>query len=133
MFDLSTILISKAFAETVAAPEAAPVVAPVVEAAANGGDSFMRFLPLILIFFVFYIFLIRPQQKKVEQQNLLIKNLKKGDKVVTSGGIVGTVTKLEGELYLIVEIAKGVEIKVVKSSVSNLESELVKGKDAKAK
>jgi len=133
MFDFSSLLISKA----VAATATAPVAAPAVDAAAASNSSYeiMSAVRFFLILFVCYFFLIhRPQRQKEDRHNLLIKALKKGDKVITSGGIVGTVTKLEGDLYLIVEIAKGVEIKVMKSSVSNLADDVSKDiKDAKAK
>ena len=55
------------------------------------GSGFGQFIPLILIFIIFYFFLIRPQQKKVKEHKLMVENLKRGDKVITSGGIVGTI------------------------------------------
>lgn len=122
MFDFTTLIISSAMA----ADAVAPVVAPAVEAAnvaAESGNTLMRFMPLFLIFMVFYFLLIRPQQKKLDQQTQMINALKKGDKVVTAGGIVGVVSKLDGDRFVVVEIAKGVEIKVVKSTISSLADE----------
>lgn len=130
MFDLTSLLISKAYAQAPAVPAAAPTAADVAQAS---GDSMMRFLPLFLIFLVFYFFLIRPQQKKAEQLSTMIKALKKGDKIVTSGGLIGTVTKVDDEAYLMVEIAKGVEVKVVRNTISNLVEDLAKAKPAKQK
>lgn len=122
MFDITNLLVSNAWA--------AEVAAPAVEAAANAGgqDSgsfFMRFLPLLLILGVFYVLIIRPQQKKVEAAEKLVSALKKGDKVITNSGIVGTITKIDGEHYAVVEIAKGVEVKMVKSTISGLVDENV--------
>ncbi len=82
------------------------------------GSSLMRFLPLFLIFAVFYLLLIRPQQKKLDAQTAMIKALKKGDRVITSGGIVGKVTAIEGDDFVMLEIADGVAVKVVRSTIS---------------
>ncbi|MBV8060635.1 MAG: preprotein translocase subunit YajC [Alphaproteobacteria bacterium] len=88
----------------------------------------MQFLPLVLIFAVFYFLIIRPQQKKMDQHQSMLKAIQKGDKVVTGGGIVGTVHKLDGDDHLSVEIAEGVRVKIVRSSISS-----VLNKDEKAK
>ena len=82
--------------------------------------SIMRFMPLLLIFAVFYFLLIRPQQKKLDEHTSMTKALKKGDQVVTSGGIVGAITKLEDDVYAVIEIAQGVQVKVVRSTISSL-------------
>ena len=78
------------------------------------------FLPLILIFGVFYILLIRPQQKKVKQHREMLNNLKRGDNVITSGGIIGTISKVGDNKELIVEIAEGVEIKIAPGMIADL-------------
>ena len=78
------------------------------------------FLPLILIFGVFYILLIRPQQKKVKQHREMLNNLKRGDKIITSGGIIGLITKVNDNRELVVEISDGVEIKVAPGMVADL-------------
>ena len=75
-----------------------------------------QFIPLILIFVIFYFFLIRPQQKKVKEHKLMVQNLKRGDKVVTSGGITGTVERLIDNDKVEVEIAENVKVEIVKST-----------------
>jgi len=78
------------------------------------------FLPLILIFGVFYLLLIRPQQKKVKLHREMLNNIKRGDKIVTSGGIIGQVSKINDNRELIVEIANDVEIKIAPGMVADL-------------
>ena len=78
------------------------------------------FLPLILIFGVFYILLIRPQQKKVKLHREMLNNLKRGDKVITSGGIIGSISKVNDNKELLVEITDGVEIKIAPGMVADL-------------
>ena len=78
------------------------------------------FLPLILIFVVFYILLIRPQQKKVKQHREMINNLKRGDKIITTGGIIGLITKVNDNKELIVEISNDIEIKLAPGMVAEL-------------
>ena len=78
------------------------------------------FLPLILIFGVFYILLIRPQQKKVRLHREMLNNLKRGDKIITSGGIIGSISKVNENKELLVEIADGVEIKIAPGMVVDL-------------
>ena len=80
------------------------------------------FLPLILIFGVFYILLIRPQQKKVKMHREMLNNLKKGDKIITSGGIIGKITKVSETRELNVEISDEVEVKVSPGMVTDLYS-----------
>ena len=78
------------------------------------------FLPLILIFGVFYILLIRPQQKKVKQHREMINNLRRGDKIITSGGIIGSISKVNDNKELLVEISENVEIKIAPGMVTDL-------------
>ena len=78
------------------------------------------FLPLILIFGVFYILLIRPQQKKVKLHREMINNLRRGDKIITSGGIIGSINKVNDNKELLVEISENVEIKIAPGMVSDL-------------
>ncbi|MBY0428184.1 MAG: preprotein translocase subunit YajC, partial [Alphaproteobacteria bacterium] len=82
-------LISEAFADT-AAPVAAATAAPTTV-----DGALMQFLPLFLIFGVFYFLLIRPQQKKFEQHKQMVEGIRRGDKVVTAGGILGTVVRAD--------------------------------------
>ena len=78
------------------------------------------FLPLILIFGVFYILLIRPQQKKIKLHREMLNNLKRGDKVVTSGGIIGKITKVYDNKEMNIEISDQIEIKIAPGMISDL-------------
>ena len=85
-----------------------------------------QFIPLILIFVIFYFFLIRPQQKKVKEHKLMVENLKRGDKVVTSGGIVGSIERVIDNDKVEVTISENVKVEIIKSTgiqalVSNTE------------
>ena len=75
-----------------------------------------QFIPLILIFVVFYFFLIRPQQKKVKDHKLMVESLKRGDKVITSGGIVGTVERVMDNDRAEISISDDVKVEVVRST-----------------
>tara|TARA_Y100001958_G_C21215801_1_gene541205 strand:+ start:202 stop:486 length:285 start_codon:yes stop_codon:yes gene_type:complete len=75
-----------------------------------------QFIPLILIFVIFYFFLIRPQQKKVKDHKLMVDNLKRGDKVVTSGGIIGTIERIIDAEKVEVIISDNVKVEVVKAT-----------------
>ncbi|SMC24327.1 preprotein translocase subunit YajC [Andreprevotia lacus DSM 23236] len=86
-------------------------------AAASPAGGIVSFLPMVVIFVLFYFMLIRPQQKKAKEAKAMIDALDKGDEVVTVGGIVGKITKA-GETYLTLELSAGVEILVQRSAVS---------------
>ena len=88
--------------------------------AAGSGQSgqIMAFLPLILLFVVFYFLLIRPQQKRAKTHKTFMENLKKGDRVVTSGGLYGTITGVTDDAVTI-EIAEKVRVKILKSAVAD--------------
>lgn len=89
--------------------------------AAGGGDFFVSLMPLVLIFVVFYFLLIRPQQQKVRQHRLMVDNLKRGDQVVTAGGILGKVTRVEaGDTSVSVEIAPNVQVKVARHTIAEV-------------
>tara|TARA_B100000965_G_scaffold366061_1_gene351003 strand:+ start:1216 stop:1500 length:285 start_codon:yes stop_codon:yes gene_type:complete len=75
-----------------------------------------QFIPLILIFVIFYFFLIRPQQKKVKEHKLMVESLKRGDKVITTGGIVGTVERVIDNEKVEVNISENVNVEIVRSS-----------------
>ena len=75
-----------------------------------------QFIPLILIFVVFYFFLIRPQQKKVKDHKLMVENLKRGDKVITSGGIIATVERVMDNDRAEISISDDVKVEVVRST-----------------
>ena len=80
------------------------------------------FLPLILIFGVFYILLIRPQQKKVKLHREMINNLKRGDRIITTGGIIGIIIKVKDNKELIIEISNNVEIQLASGMIHELYS-----------
>tara|TARA_B100000035_G_C20910972_1_gene513950 strand:+ start:404 stop:691 length:288 start_codon:yes stop_codon:yes gene_type:complete len=80
------------------------------------GSGIGQFIPLILIFVIFYFFLIRPQQRKVKEHKAMVENLKKGDKVVTSGGITGTIERVIDNDRVEVEIAENVKVEVIKGT-----------------
>jgi preprotein translocase subunit YajC len=90
-------------------------------AAPGGADMLASFLPLVLIFVVFWFLMIRPQQKRMKAHRALVAALKKNDKVVTNGGILGTVTKaVDGENDVEVEISANVRVRVLRSAVSEV-------------
>ena len=76
-----------------------------------------QFIPLILIFVIFYFFLIRPQQKKVKEHRSMVQNLKRGDEVITSGGIIGTVERVFDDDRVEVVISDGVKVQIIKNTV----------------
>jgi len=90
------------------------------------GSGIGQFIPLVLIFVIFYFFLIRPQQKKVKEHKLMVENLKRGDKVITSGGIVGSIERVIDNDKVEVSISENVKVEIIKSTgiqalVSNTE------------
>ncbi|MBC8337440.1 MAG: preprotein translocase subunit YajC [Alphaproteobacteria bacterium] len=87
---------------------------------AGGGGGLEAFLPLILIFVVFYFLLIRPQQKKMKDHKAVLNSIRRGDKVVTGGGIVGTVSKVIDDEEVTVEIADGVKVRVQRGLISSV-------------
>ena len=84
------------------------------------GSGFAQFIPLILIFVIFYFFLIRPQQKKVKEHKLMVASLKRGDDVITSGGIVGKIDKVHEDGNIDLIISDNVIVKIVKSTIQSL-------------
>ena len=89
------------------------------EAAGGGPDLFVQLLPLILIFVVFYFLLIRPQQKKMKDHRAMLSAVRRGDRVVTGGGIIGQVVKASDD-ELTIEIAEGVRVKALRSTLSHV-------------
>jgi|SRR5688572_7950187 preprotein translocase subunit YajC len=88
---------------------------------AAGGDFFVSLMPLVLIFVVFYFLLIRPQQQKMKIHRQMIENLKKGDQIVTAGGILGKITRVEaGDTTVQVEIAPNVQVKVARHTITEI-------------
>lgn len=105
MKDLMNLFISPACAQT--------------SGANFGGFDLMSLLPLVLIFVVFYIFLIRPQQKKAQQQKDLLSSLTRGDRVLTAGGLIGVISKVINDQELQVEIADGIKVRVARAMIAD--------------
>tara|TARA_B100000029_G_scaffold8754_1_gene9275 strand:+ start:626 stop:916 length:291 start_codon:yes stop_codon:yes gene_type:complete len=82
----------------------------------SNAGSIGQFIPLILIFVIFYFFLIRPQQKKVKEHKIMVESLKRGDKVITSGGIVGTIERVIDNEKVEVAITENVKVEVIRST-----------------
>ncbi|HEX7855774.1 MAG TPA: preprotein translocase subunit YajC [Sphingobium sp.] len=90
-------------------------------AGASGGSTAMiaQFAPLLLIFVVFYFLLIRPQQKRMKEHKAKLEAVKKGDQVITGGGLVGKVVRVD-EIYVDIELGTGMKVKAVKSTLSDV-------------
>ena len=84
------------------------------------GGAIAQFLPLVLIFAIMYFLLIRPQQKKVKEHQAMVAALRRGDQVVTQGGVIGKVVKVKDDGEVEVEIADGVKIRVVQSTIATV-------------
>lgn len=84
------------------------------------GSAFAQFAPLVLIFLIMYFLLIRPQQKKMKEHQQMVENLRRGDQVVTQGGVIAKVSKVKEDGELEVEIAEGVKVRVVKSTIAQV-------------
>jgi len=82
--------------------------------------TLIQFLPLVLIFVVFYFLLIRPQQRKAKDHKTMLEALRRGDRVVTGGGIIGTVARVENPEEVTVDIADGVRVRVLRSTISSV-------------
>jgi preprotein translocase subunit YajC len=88
---------------------------------AGGGSGFLiQIAPLVLIFAVFYFLLIRPQQKKMKDHRSMVESLSKGDKVVTAGGLLGTIAKIEDDRIVSVEISENVKVQIVRSTITEV-------------
>ncbi|MEM6310112.1 MAG: preprotein translocase subunit YajC [Pseudomonadota bacterium] len=83
-------------------------------------EAIGQFIPLILIFAIMYFLLIRPQQKKVKEHQAMVEALRRGDQVVTQGGLIGKVTKVKEDNEIEVELAEGVKVRVVRSTVAQV-------------
>lgn len=112
MPDFMHLLIGRAWAQTAPGAPLPP--------GGSGTSVLMNFLPLVLIFAVFYILIIRPQQRKLDEQAKMIKALRRGDRVITSSGIHGKIARLEGDDVVILEIADGINIKLARTHIGSL-------------
>ncbi|HIJ37772.1 MAG TPA: preprotein translocase subunit YajC [Rhodospirillaceae bacterium] len=101
-------LISEAYAQAAAAP------------GAGGMSDLSQFMPLVLIFVVFYFMLIRPQQKKAKQHREMVMQLRRGDRVLTQGGIIGQINKVISDSEVSVEISEGVRVRVMRAAIAEV-------------
>ena len=96
-------------------------VTPAFAQAAGGASSaFSSFVPLISIFAIMYFLMIRPQQKKAKQHKAMIDSLRRGDQVVTSGGVLGKVSKVSDDGIVEIEIAEGVKVRVMRATIAQV-------------
>jgi len=84
------------------------------------GQGLTQFIPLILIFIIFYFFLIRPQQKRVKDHKFMVENLKRGDEVITSGGIIGIVDRVMEDDRIEVTISENIKVQIIRSTITSL-------------
>lgn len=96
------------------------LISPAYAQSLGGSGALESLLPLVLIFVVFYFLLIRPQQKKQKQHREMLQALRRGDRVVTAGGIIGQITKVNSETELTLEIAENVRVKVARGMISDI-------------
>ncbi len=89
-------------------------------AGSSGVAAFGSLMPIVLIFIIFYFLLIRPQQKKMKDLKAMVEALRRGDQVVTAGGIVGKVVKVQDDGMVELEIAEGVKVKVIKHTITHV-------------
>ena len=84
------------------------------------GQGIAQFIPLILIFIIFYFFLIRPQQKRVKDHKAMVESLKRGDEVITSGGIIGVIERVMEDDRIEVIIGEGTKVQIIRSTITSL-------------
>ena len=84
------------------------------------GQGIAQFMPLILIFVIFYFFLIRPQQKRVKEHKAMVQSLKRGDEIITSGGIIGTIDRVMEDDRVEVILGENVKVQIIRSTITSL-------------
>ena len=84
------------------------------------GQGIAQFIPLILIFVIFYFFLIRPQQKRVKEHKNMVETLKRGDEVITSGGIIGVVQRVMEDDRIEVDLGDNIKVQIIRSTITSL-------------
>jgi len=99
-----------------------PAFAQAAGQAGGVAGGIEAFLPLILIFVVFYFLMIRPQQKRMKQHKEMLSQLRRGDRVVTAGGILGTISKVVDDKEVVVEIADDVRVRVLRATIQDIVS-----------
>lgn len=112
-----------------AAAAGASLVTAAGAAPPAGGNPLMQLLPFVLIFVIFYFLLIRPQQKRMKDHREMVANLRRGDVVVTNGGLIGKVTKVHDD-ELAVELAEGVRVRIVRSMIAEVRAKTEPAPDA---
>jgi preprotein translocase subunit YajC len=95
-------------------------ISPAYAQTSGGGDFLIQLVPILLMFVIFYLLLLRPQQQKVKLHREMVANLRRGDTVVTSGGIIGKVTKVRDDNEIEVEIADNTRVRVIKGTVAEV-------------
>jgi preprotein translocase subunit YajC len=105
------------------------LISPAFAQSAGGGSDFiLQLVPILLMFVIFYLLLLRPQQQRAKAHREMVANLRRGDTVVTSGGIIGKVTKVRDDSEIEVEIAENTRVRVLRATVTEVR---VKGEPAK--
>lgn len=99
------------------------------QAAGGAGAGIAQFLPIVLIFGIVYFLMIRPQQKRVKEHKAMVEALRRGDQVITQGGLIGKVVKVKEDNEIEVELAEGVKVRVVKSTIAQVTSKTEPAKD----
>lgn len=106
-------------------------ISPAYAQSGGGFGGMESLLPLVLIFVVFYFLLIRPQQKKAKAHREMLGNLHRGDRIVTSGGLIGKITRIPNDAELILEIAEGVKVRVLRGMISEVSAKTERARDRK--
>ena len=107
------------------------LISPAYAQSGGGLGGMESLLPLVLIFVVFYFLLIRPQQKKAKTHREMLGNLRRGDLIVTNGGLIGKIIRIPNEAELIIEIAEGVKVRVLRSMISEVSAKTERARDRK--
>ena len=107
------------------------LISPAYAQSGGGLGGMESLLPLVLIFVVFYFLLIRPQQKKAKTHREMLGNLRRGDRIVTNGGLIGKIIRVPNEAELIIEIAEGVKVRVLRGMISEVSAKTERARDRK--
>ena len=107
------------------------LISPAYAQSGGGLGGMESLLPLVLIFVVFYFLLIRPQQKKAKTHREMLGNLRRGDRIVTNGGLIGKIIRIPNEAELIIEIAEGVKVRVLRGMISEVSAKTERARDRK--